>query len=401
MEQDREPLRHESELTSGKSEGEGVPPPSPFPARAANAVGQEIGRLGLALFCAAAAFLTRTAGLALLVVLPLWFLWRYGWRWGAVAACVSLGVVWGWQARNAPILAHPPPGFHYETYLEQFTLRDPSNPSAGRITLDGRGLQERLRTGVAAYIGMTPRALLQRMPPPGSAQARLFTALAVPMTVLILIGWGVAIRRGMWLTAGFSLLFWLMAALWPWRSPRFLVPLVPYLILFLFLGAAWIAAWLEPRIGVRAVRMAQAAAFIGLLIYFGAVHLETIRRERPTIPPGYTAGRSAAEGGFYAACAWIRQNAPAGALVMGRPPYLLYLYCRRPTTQIEPVSHPGTQEALYIKKQGVRYLVEDAWDWSRTRRYLGPYLRQFRNRWRLVWEDPNGSGTRVWERKAR
>ena len=51
-----------------------------------------------------------------------------------------------------------------------------------------------------------------------------------------------------------------------------------------------------------------------------------------------------------------------------------------------------------MQKNHVRVLVEDAWKWSNTPLFLGPYLDEYSALWRLAWEDPNGSGVRVWER---
>ena len=84
---------------------------------------------------------------------------------------------------------------------------------------------------------------------------------------------------------------------------------------------------------------------------------------------------------------------------MGRPAYQLHLYTGLPTTQIEPTSNPRVQEKAYIAKQHVKFLVYDAWTWSHTQDYLGPYLRQYGSLWTLAWRDPRGSGVQIWQRR--
>jgi hypothetical protein len=382
----------------------------------------------LALACAVGAFLIRSAGVSLLLALVVWFWRRFGWKWGLTASVVAVCTVGGWQVRNRRIIANAPPGVHYSSYMEQFTLRDPMRPGAGRIQPNLKGLLLRAYEGFPTYLGMIPRTLLHAMSRRSPGWFTVFYVLAVPMALLMLLGCVVAWRRGLRLSAGFAVLFWVFAAMWPWRDPRFLVPILPFLVLFLFLGLAWCAERFarEERRSAAVAEEAQAstdgqgkprpytrdsrgrttlAIFEGvalglLLLYFAQVHLTIVRQDRKPLAKGYTFGRTSDEGGFYAACAWLKANAPPSSIVMGRPAYLLYLYTDRVVTQIEPHTNPRVQEIAYMRGNNVHYLVEDAWPWSNTRKYLDPYLSEYGNRWRLVWQDPKGSGVKVWERVA-
>src|SRR5579871_643388 len=143
-------------------------------------------RRWLSLLCAVAAFLVRTAGIALLLALIVTFWRRFGWRWGALAALLALVCLGGWQARNHHILAHSPPGVSHATYLHQFFIRDPADPAAGHIPPNPAGLWERVRTGLPTYLGMISRAILLVMSPPGTFWGVLFYGLAIPLTLLIL-----------------------------------------------------------------------------------------------------------------------------------------------------------------------------------------------------------------------
>ncbi len=357
-----------------------------------------VARRVLALACAAGAFLTRTSGLALLFALTVWFWRRYGWRWGALAAAVLLLCVGGWLGRNRQIVkTHPT--VHYANYLDQFWLRDPSKLGAGRIQHNPLGIASRIKSGVPTYIGMIPRAVLHMMSP-GSVWNALFFVVAVPLTLLILYGVVIGIRRGLSLWAYFAMLFWFLAAIWPWQNARFLVPLIPLMIVFLGLGVEAAGGWLAGRIGGKRQHGVMGAAFLLLFVYYARVHYRVITQEgRPTVA-GYTLGRTPAEGGFYAACDWLKKNAEPNRVVMGKPQYLLHLYSGCPTTQIEPNGNPGNQERGYIAPQRVGYLVEDAWKFGfTTKKLLAPYLAMYRDRWELVWQDPNGSGVRIWKRR--
>lgn len=357
-----------------------------------------VWRRGVSLLAAVGAFFTRTAGIALLGTLVVWFWRRFGWKWSIIAAGVTLCVAGGWQIRNRRIMAHPPPGVHYSSYTEQFSLRDPMRPGAGRIPMTVSGIWSRIQAGFPTYIGMIPRTLLHSMSRHSRFWFVFFYILAVPMALLMLFGWGLAWKRGVTLSAGFAALFWVFAALWPWRDPRFLVPLLPYFILFLFLGLEWVAERGREHIGERAVPVLETGFAALLLIYFLQVHLTIIHRERRPVAAGYAFGRSPEEGGFYAACEWLRANTPADNVVMGRPAYHVYLYCDRVVTQIEPHTNPRVQERAYMRSHNVRYLLEDTWSWSNTEKYIGPYLQEYGHCWKKVWEDVHGSEVTIWER---
>lgn len=351
----------------------------------------------LALACAVGAFLIRTAGIALLLSQCVWFWRRFGWKWGLAALLVTLTAAGGWQMRNRRIVKNAPPGVHYSTYIDQFTLRDPMRPGAGRIQPNLKGLLLRAYEGFPPYLGMIPRSILHSMSRHSPVWFPVFYLLAVPMGVLILFGCGVAWRRGLQLSAGFPAFFWLFAAMWPWRDPRFLVPLMPFFLLFLFLSLDTAEKWLAPRIGVKAVHGVLLAFAALLLAYFAQVHGNVIRAERRPLASGYAFGRTPEEGGFFAAADWLRKNTPPDSIVMGRPAYLLYLYSDRVTTQIEPHPNPRVQELAYMKPNRVRYIVEDTWTWASTAKYIDPYIRDYGSNWRLAWED-RGSGVRIWER---
>ncbi|HZO87691.1 MAG TPA: hypothetical protein VFB38_05070 [Chthonomonadaceae bacterium] len=384
------------------SKGEGPAEAGALPSLARNElVGKGDGGLGtrwvrpaLSLLYAAAAFLVRTAAVALLLVEIVWLWRRYGWKWGVAALLVALAVVGGWQLRNRRIILRHPE-IRYSTYADQFFLRDPMRPGAGRIDFTAHDLASRAYHGMSAYTGMIPRALLNSMSL-GTPWFYLFYLVAVPLTLLILIGFGEGWRRGLILSGAFTALFWLFAAMWPWRNPRFLIPLLPFFILYLYLGVERASHWLQKQSGTLPTRLAQGVGALLLLAYFGHVHAAAIRAERSVTTHGYALGRTPEEGGFYAACDWLRRNAPFNAVVMGRPQYLVHLYSGHPTVQIEPAEKPRAQ-AWYVRRGRVRYILEDAWDWAHSHTYLDPYLREYASQWRLAWQDPRGSGVCVWE----
>ena len=366
------------------------------------------GRVAGALLCASCAYLIRSAGIALFLALIVWFavLWwkaRKGTEthpnvkrdYLVAALAMLIIVVGGWQWRTRTIVRSAPPGVRYPTYTDQFTLRDIYNEKAGRITLTPWNIILRAEDTFPTYIGMIPRAVLHNMSPK-TGWGTVFYVVAIPLGALILQGFVLAWRRGMLLSCVFSAVFWAFAALWPWQGPRFLLPIVPFFLVFGAMGAEWLGTRLTNDFGARFASVTGALGFGLLLIYCVHVQYFFAAQEYRPVLPEYTLGRTPEEAGFYAACFWLRDNAPPGAVIMGRPAYLLYLYSAHPTTQIEPTVKTHVQEASYIQKRRVAYLVEDTWSWSHSEDYLAPYLKDYGDRWTLAWQDK--SGVKVWKR---
>jgi hypothetical protein len=386
-------------------------PPSPLPdaphASASRSAGiQARGAVNAAgaaylpaasLALAAAAYYVRAAGVILLLSLAAWFWRTRGPRWGMASLVVTLLVVGTWQVRSSRIIAHDPPNTPHDTYMRQFTLKNPDDPTAGRIQLNALGIASRIKRCFPPNIGNIPRAVLYSMGARGTPWQGLFYLVAVPFTLLVFGGYYLAWRSGQELVCGFCTLYWLFVALWPWISPRFLVPLIPYILLFAALGTQALSDKLAGSMPPLAVRVLMAAALGLLLFYYTRVHWVVIPREHAPTLPGYELGRTRDEAGFYAAATWLRGK-EEDTVVMSRPPYLMYLYSRHPTTQIEPSVNPRVQERAYMIPNHVRYLVVDTWSWAHTENYLGPYLRAYGGEWTLVWQDPGGSGVRIYRR---
>ncbi len=350
------------------------------------------------LVCAAVAYYVRAAGAVLLLSLIIWFWRRCGWRWGAVALAVALVVVVPWQMRATRIIAQDGPGIPHDTYARQFSLKDPDVPDAGRIQMNALGIASRIKRCFPANIGNIPRAVLFSMNANDRTWLTIFYVIAVPFTLLALYGLRLAWSAGFYLVCGFCALFWLFVALWPWINPRFLVPLIPYILLFVFMAAEDIGdrATVSTPVSVRGLLTFGLAL---LMLYYCRVYTVIARRERAPNVPGYSLGRTRDEAGFYAAAAWLSQRIDGG-VVMARPAYLMHLYSLHPTTQVEPASKPRVQELAYMLPNHVRYIVIDRWTWARTATYLEPYIRAYGSKWGRVWTDPRGSGVEIYRRRA-
>jgi len=276
-------------------------------------------RLGLLL--AVLAFLTRTAGLALLAAIVLDQVLRKEWRravWVFAAAFVPMV---GW-AMFQHLAGHGTP-----TYVSELVLVDPYLPSAGTVSLSG--WIQRLAHNAWFYVSA---GLPDALGVGGGRGMETLGAgpllLGIAATGLILTGWfREASRRS---TPGllFVALYALMIGLWPpaWSDRRFLLPLLP---VALPLGVAALAAL--ARRSLRGSRGREAVAVVAALLLYGAPGLPgTLRRvpRRVACLQSFRAGKPCVDpalASFFRAARWASENLPADAIVANRKPEFFYL----------------------------------------------------------------------------
>lgn len=271
-----------------------------------------------AMLLACAAFLTRTAGLPLLlalVIIPsLARRWRLAGRNAAVGVTCVVG--WGlWQRFAAEGNAG---------YLSELAMVNPYDPSLG--TVNGAGLAARIAKNFWLYISAElPEALgaLSRMPE-GPVLSAIVLGLVV--TGLAVVGWLRSIDNRITAASIFLFLYVGMITLWPeiWTDKRFLLPVLPLIAIYAMYGVHGLVALRFPREGV----MAAGA----LLLILGSPAAMRIARMVPltlTCQVMYLDGDSCLPAdyeSFFAAGEWAREHVPEGSVLVNRHPRLFYLY---------------------------------------------------------------------------
>jgi len=254
-----------------------------------------------------AAFLTRTAGLALLLGLGLWLWQRRRPRELMAFAASSVAAVGGWFAYTASV---------------------PKVLSGWSYGLDiTRGL-ETAKPGLAArfleslqvkWIGYLTEGLpwsLGLPTVPGTIVDNL--AWVVAMVVLLAVGFVIFWRKSR-AVAGYLAFAWLMLAFWPWRVDRLLEPMVPFVIAGMLVGMQ--------SLGTRLPRRWQAAAgaTLFLLMAFGAARVtlarDTVMSKCDRKDPYRSAACYRPEGRTLAGVAgYLRLHAPPGSIVLTLDP---------------------------------------------------------------------------------
>ena len=385
----------------------------------------------------AAAYLVRTAGIALLAVWVADSLIRRRFRQAAFRAVAAALPVFTWQAHIARVsesTAYHEPAYPYQrapyyysnvTYGENSWLVDPFQPELGRTSPRnlagriGRNLLALPRSiGESAWIavGSAPYLLdkvyrglhLPWSQPPREHILAAAGACLMLIGVGALLGAGLLLKRGEWrypLYFGLSLG---MISLTPWSSQfwRYLAPLTPLSFMFLLLAVNAAAHRLArhgkwgktagalvatgPLAAILLVQVAIAAGFLRLLpiSYYAADGTEQPGRLL-TYEPVWHALDPAFE--------YLRRRARSGEIIATSVPHLAYL--RTGHRAVLPPLEPDPETAArYLDAVPVSYLVLDELGLPGiSERYAAQVVARHATAWRLVYTTP-GTGVRVYER---
>lgn len=361
-------LRAESEET-GKPAGKGLLP--------------DRGFLAVPLL-AAAAFFTRTAGLALLAAVALEPILRRRWRRAAWAGVVALAAAGGWalfQGAFAPDRAR---------YLTEFLMVNPYDPAAG--TVDLAGLVERTALNFWSYVSSVLPTSVSGI---RGASGTAWTLGGLLLAGLAAAGWIRRCRDRIGTPELFAFLYAGLISAWPsvWTDRRFLLPLLPLLLLYALEAAAAGARRLraagegtgsvEGGVGRSAALGAGALAL--LLAVPALVHAVRTVPDRVRCFSAWRAGEpcvAPAQASFYAAARWTRTNTPADAVVANRKPRIFWWIARR-RGDVYPYSSEPSVVISGLEAMGADYVVVDAISGT-TARYLVPAVEANPSRFVLL-----------------
>jgi hypothetical protein len=289
----------------------------------------------------ALAYMTRAAGLPLVLAVLAALAFRRRWREAAtVVATVGPPAVlwWLWGRRaGAP------------EYASTLRYVDPYQPAMG--TLDAAGLVERVGRNAMNYLG-------EHLPVILGGRSAFHVAVAVLLAILAVAGWARRMRR-----PGSAELFFLLYSglllVWPatWSGERFLLPLLPLLLLY---------AAESVRDGAAALRIAPvkagrvAAVALGLALLPG-VAAEARRGTECT--SAYLAGDALpclapVWRDLFAVASAARGVLPPDAVVLSRKPALFYSLSGY-RSRLYPASTDPDDFFRVAREAGAEFVVVD------------------------------------------
>jgi len=387
----------------------------------------------------AAAYLLRTAGLALLLAWIAESLIRRRFRQAAIRAAVSALPVLLWQGHvwrvtrsyeyHHPTYSYQRADYYYPnvSYGENTRLVDPFRPELGHVQY--RDLVGRLARNITAVpLALGESAIVPTWFAP-SLCAQLHKTVHLPLSdnwrrvISVVLGSGLfaagllALAGGVFVAAGpqgfLSLYFGITLAtivLTPWQNQfwRYLAPVAPLTLVFLFLALLGIRNWL----GRQQLRWAHTAGALVTTVPTAAMLLAQVAiathifrsmepisyydaagRERVFKLIDYGSEWHALDPAFE----WVRRNASAPAVIATIVPHLAYLRTGHKAVLPPFERDPDTEHHL-LDELPVSYLVVDTFGRpGTTERYAAPVVTKRPQDWRLVFTAPDGM-TRVYER---
>ena len=170
--------------------------------------------------------------------------------------------------------------------------------------------------------------------------------------------------------------------LWPpvWTDRRFLLPILPLLVVFGAAGAVDALERLGPRIGyaimgLLAAGVATTALISSATVVPGRVACQfSYRSGYPCDRPQYRE--------FYAMGWWASENTPEGAVIANRSPATFYLFSRR-QGDLYPYSRDPSVVMRGLEEMGADYVLVDRLS-ATTAMYLIPAIAENLERFEVV-----------------
>lgn len=382
------------------------------------------------------AFYVRSIGAVLIIAALAYVLLRAGTRRALVMALIllALSVPWIYQQTGANAGS---------SYVEQYSsgvvgeARGSVDEGSLALALASRAA-ENLKTFAIHQIPETMFPALSGLVALRLAGLPLPLASAAKLAVLLLIALGWAemarLRRG---NGGcgpqlsprpselYVVISVLTLSLW-WPIDRFLVPLVPFLALYLVAGLRRVAGGLYTfavvsRAGAGSfnsgtpspddlvahvsyrrkkfqdlltVMLVAPVLLSSLLVDYSAVNSNASRRHARSVSEHF-AGAMPDYVNFFLAAEWLEDNSPPDSIVLSLKPTLMYVYSGRLT--IDSPRRGSPAEILQVLEfNAVDFVVEDGFAWNDTSSLvIAPTIRGYQDRFALAYAT-SSPVTRIW-----
>jgi hypothetical protein len=310
---------------------------------------------GLVLTLVALTF--RVAGLALVLGVVLALLFKRRWLALVVFSAASATLVGLWVWRNAGTGAG-------SVYLNQLLARDPYVPDFGRVGITDVA-QRAGRNFLRYAFTVLPGALL-----PLASTRPVSIGAGTVLSGLCLLG-VVCHRRRFTVVEAYAGCAAVMLLFWPevWSDERFLVPLLPLVIIFIGNGLVWI----EQRLKRSWLAAVVLSALAGLnVVSLGQDAVRSARNNLAYLRGDRMAGYSLDWRRYFECIEWLKGNTSEDAVILARKPeFVFFLSGRR------SLCYPFTNDRARVRAAVLAsdYVLFDNFRWTETgRHFLNPVL---------------------------
>jgi hypothetical protein len=303
-------------------------------------------------------FFIRTAGISMILALALYLLIKKEYKYLLTFLILFFIIFVPWEIRNLKLSEGG-------GYIDQLLAKNPYQMELGRINFFD--LISRIWENFILYsFTILPQTLL-----PIIKQNILLNIFGLFFTLLTIVGF---VKRIKFISIfELYLLFSLIVLLgWPkvWSSERFLLPVLPIFILYIFSGLLW----LKEKIKLKNFIL----VFIIFSVFLNTLEIiyqakTAIRNNILYLKGDKYAGYSLDWRRYFEIIEWIKDNIPADKVIMARKPEFVYLLSRH-----KSFCYPFTTNTQKIEEAIKRcdYIILDRFQWTGTTyRYLLPVIQ--------------------------
>jgi hypothetical protein len=209
--------------------------------------------------------------------------------------------------------------------------------------------------------------------------------------ILIAIGVFVGFYIGSGIGSLYLLVFILVAAVLAVDKQRYLMPIMPLMVYYLYLGLMRVGEWFSQlKIPISKVAVPVLTVLIAVNSLSG--HLENLGESKLLNAYGEKSPDMEDHHGYLKALTWLKHNTAAKSEVVSHRPTSTYVYSGRKARR-----YPQKRKAkpLLEDLRQSQYILEEA-NVASVRQYLTPALRKNPQGFRLVYNDADAN-IRIWK----
>ncbi len=294
----------------------------------------------------------RTAGIPLIIAMLLFLLLKKQYKYAIILLSVFLIVFIPWQIKNMGVLREG-------GYLEQLLAKRQywmESEKVGFLDLIIRGWNN------FAYYGALglPRTILGPITSPW-----ILGILGLIFIVFIIVGL-LERRKYLSIIEFYFPLGILVLLVWPevWANERFLLPLLPIFVIYIFFGLFWLG---------RKIRVVFFVPLItGLFVFLNLISISSKASGMVTNNIEYLKGNTHAGYAsdwqhYFEVIAWIEENVPQDQVIMARKPEFVYLLSKH-----KSFAHPFSSDTNKVEEAFKRsnYVILDNFKWTVASKYF-------------------------------
>lgn len=319
----------------------------------------------------AASVYIRTAGIALVAGISTVLLFQKNYKYLLSTLAGFLLLISPWQIRSHLLGGN--------SYLHQLIQKNPYRPELGEMNL-ADWLQRFLINTKRYLIHEIPNSCFPFKEVNYHSQINSINWL-IGISILALIVFGLLqIKKHRMLLAMYLLGNFGILLLWPevWYGVRFILPIVPILLLLVCLSLLYFTKKLTSRLFKTSEKTATFIPYFWTILIVSLCfnQLKTIHmRAKLPYPVNYN--------NYLFIAKWSQKNTPKDAIICCRKEQLFYLFSNRKVVRYKNSLQPKEVIEDLIKKK-VDYVVLDQLGFQSTRRYLYPAIQKYPQNFQVI-----------------